>query len=369
MRELIVLALAGGLVAAQQPKPKRGERPQRDELERIEETIPKFTAPVTNILVPVKVFGADKNFLTGVRGDQFHLFDNGKEQRIHVDESLIPISMVIAIQCNSEVDAILPKVGRIGNMIAPLLLGDRGEAAVIAFDSRIRTMRDFTSDPDGIAEAVKRIHSGSLSSRLVDAVDTAERMLRARPADRQKIVLLIGETRDEGSVNRGPETLDYVQANNVTVYLVTMSRVLGKLTAPPPQPAVNPLPPAMTPMPSNVPATPTTLMQTYGTDGARAEFVPLLTEIFKDVKSLLRAPGADMFTVGPGGSTFDFYRGKGLEEAIEQMGAELHLQYMLSYSPNNKEERGWHDIKVEVSGHGDARVRTRPGYWMPSEER
>jgi hypothetical protein len=42
---------------------------------------------------------------------------------------------------------------------------------------------------------------------------------------------------------------------------------------------------------------------------------------------------------------------------------------MLSYSPNNKEERGWHDIKVEVSGHGDARVRTRPGYWMPSEER
>jgi VWFA-related protein len=239
----------------------------------------------------------------------------------------------------------------------------------MAFDSRIRTMQDFTSDPDRITEAVKRIHSGSLSSRLVDAVDAAEHMLRTRPAEHQKIILLISETRDEGSVNRGLETLDYVQADNVTVYLVTMSRVLGKLTAPPPQPAVDPLPPAMHPMPANVPATPTTLMQTYGTDGARAEFVPLLTEIFKDFKSLLRAPAADMFTVGTGGSKFDFYRGKGLEEAIEQMGAELHLQYMLSYSPNNKEERGWHDIKVEVSGHGDARVRTRPGYWMPSEER
>jgi len=256
MRELIVLALATGLLAAQQPKPKRGERGQRDELDHLEETIPKFTAPVTNILVPAKVFGADKNFLTGVRDDQFHLFDNGREQKIHVDESIVPVSMVIAIQCNSEVDAILPKVNRIGNMIAPLVLGDRGEAAVIAFDSRIRTMQDFTGDPDKIAEAVKRIHSGSLSSRLVDAVDAAEHMLRVRPAGRQKIVLLISETRDEGSLNRGPETLDYVQAGNVTVYLVTMSRVLGKLTAPPPQPAVNPLPPAMTPMPSNVPATP-----------------------------------------------------------------------------------------------------------------
>src|SRR5271157_1564134 len=367
MRKLIVLALAGGLLAGQQPKPKRGERPQRDELQHIEETIPTFTAPVTNILVPAKVFGADKNFLTGVRSDQFHLSDNGREQRIRVDESLIPISMVIAIQSNSEVDQILPKVNRIGNMIAPMLLGDRGEASVIAFDSRIRTMQDFTSDPDLITEAVKRIHSGSLSSRLVDAVDAAEHMLRARPAEHQKIILLIGETRDEGSLNRGLETLDYVQADNVTVYLVTMSRVLGKLTAPPLEPRPNPLPPAMYPMPAGVPATPNTVMQTYGTDGARAEFVPLLTEIFKDLKSLIRTPAADMFTMGTGGSKFDFYRGKGLEEAIQQMGAELHLQYMLSYSPNNKEERGWHDIKVEVSGHGDARVRTRPGYWMPAE--
>jgi VWFA-related protein len=365
MRTLTCLALVGGLLAAQQSKTGR---PERDEVGHIEETIPKFTAPVTNILVPAKVFGADGNFLTGVRTNRFHLFDNGKEQRVHVDESIIPISMVIAIQCNSEVDGILPKVNRIGSMIGPLVLGAQGEAAVIAFDSRIRTMQDFTSDPDRIAEAVKRIHSGSISSRLVDAVDAAEHMLRSRPADRQKIILLIGETRDEGSVNRGLETLDYVQANNVTVYVVTMSRVLGKLTAPPPDPPVDPRPPAVYPMPAGVPATPTTVMQTYGTQGASVNFVPLLTEIFRNFKALLSLPAADLFTRGTGGSKFDFYRGKGLEEAIQQMGAELHLQYMLSYSPNNQAERGWHDIRVEVSG-GDARVRTRPGYWMPAEAR
>ncbi len=367
MRKLIALALAAGLLAAQQTKPKRGERAQPEEREPAEEIVPKFTAPVTNILAPTKVFGADRNFLTGVRADQFHLFDNGREQKIRVDESLIPISMVIAIQCNAEVDQILPKVNRIGNMLAPVVLGDRGEAAVIAFDSRIRTMQDFTSDPDLVAEAVRRIHSGSLSSRLVDAVDAAEHMLRTRPAEHQKIILLISETRDEGSMNRGIDTLNYVQAGNVTVYQVTMSRVLGKLTASAPLPRPDPLPPAMHPMPSNVPATPTTVMQTYGTDGASANFIPLLTEIFKDLKSLVKAPAADMFIMGTGGSKFDFYRGKGLEEAIQQMSAELHLQYMLSYSPNNKQEPGWHDIKVEVSGHGDTRVRTRPGYWMPAE--
>ena len=236
-----------------------------------------------------------------------------------------------------------------------------------AFDSRVRTMQDFTSDTDRITAAVMRIHAGSISSRLVDAVDSAEHMLRSRPKDRQKIILLISETRDEGSVNRGPETLDYVQVNNVMVYTITMSRVLGKLTSRPADPPPDPWLPAMHPMPSFVPATPTTVEQTYGTGGNSAQFVPLFAEVLKDIKAIYRVPAADLFTQGTGGSKFDFYRGKGLEDAIQQMSAELHLQYMLSYSPNDKDEGGWHDIRVEVTGISNEKVRTRPGYWMAAE--
>ena len=53
---------------------------------------------------------------------------------------------------------------------------------------------------------------------------------------------------------------------------------------------------------------------------------------------------------------------KGLEEAITDIGKDLNSQYVLSYSPNNKEEPGFHNIKVSVDRPGLI-VRTRPGYW------
>ena len=32
----------------------------------------------------------------------------------------------------------------------------------------------------------------------------------------------------------------------------------------------------------------------------------------------------------------------------------------------NKEEGGWHDIKVTIPGRPDLKLRSRPGYWMAS---
>ena len=55
----------------------------------------------------------------------------------------------------------LPAVNRIGNLIQPHILGDQGEAAVIAYDSRIRVLQDFTHDADQITAAVKKIQPGS----------------------------------------------------------------------------------------------------------------------------------------------------------------------------------------------------------------
>jgi len=110
-------------------------------------------------------------------------------------------------------------------------------------------------------------------------------------------------------------------------------------------------------------------------DAVHALAIPELTrltpvEIFRDAKAIFKAPPAEVFVKGTGGAQFGFYRGRGLEDAIQEMGGELHSQYMLSYSPNNKGEGGWHTINVEVSGHGPRIVaKTRPGYWMAADFR
>jgi VWFA-related protein len=345
------LVLLGGSLVAQQQEPP----PQP----------PVFRVGVDVVVAPVIVLDRDGNYVNGLQPFQFHLYDNGKEQNIQVDVAYHPISLVLAIQANSHVEGLLPKVQKIGSLIAPLIIGEQGEAAVIAYDGRIRTLQEFTSDPDKITQAVKKIYPGSTSNRLVDAVVEGTRMLRSRPPNRRRILIAIGETRDLGSESRTREALLGLQFANVVFYGVDMSRFLTTLTAPPPVPRPDNNPPAMRPLPPNVPATPNTVMQTYGTSGARAEFIPLMVEIFKDVKAIFKDNPVELFTKGTGGTEFGFHGQRSLEEAIQKAGEELHSQYLVSYRPNNTDEGGFHEITVAVSGSFEARkVVTRPGYWL-----
>jgi VWFA-related protein len=354
-RWLLTVPLAAGLFAQGQQdsaKPQTATEP------------PTFRQTVEEVVAPVSVVDRNGDNVDGLRPEQFHLFDNDKEQNIHVDVAFPPISLVIAVQANDRVESVLPQIQKIGVMIEPIVIGDQGEAAVLAFDSRIRQMQDFTSDPAKIAEALKRIHPGSSQNRMIDAVEEAARELHSRPRNRRRVILLVSETRDKSSEARLKETLAAVLLANVSVYTVDISRMVTTVMAKADPGYIDNRPPAMTPMPSGVPQTPNTVMQTTGSLGSSAEFVPLMVEVFQDAKAIFKQNPSEVFTRGTGGEQFGFMRQRGLEEAVERLGAELHNQYMISYVPNNKYEGGFHTISVQVTGRKDVKVRTRPGYWL-----
>ena len=146
-----------------------------------------------------------------------------------------------------------------------------------------------------------------------------------------------------------------------------MSHIIGTLTAPAPDPRPDNTLPAMHPMPGGVPATPTTVEQTYGTNGQRAEFLPLLVEIFKDARNIFKTSPAELYTKGTGGTQFAFASQRGLEEAITEISNQLRAQYLVSYSPNNKEDGGFHRIRVEIAGHPEYNCQAKPGYYMASK--
>lgn len=364
MSRIALLTLCSGLLAAQSQQP---QQPPKTPPPTPESVDAKISVSVENVMAPVLVFNREGNFVSGLRPDQFHLFDNSKEQNIQVDETFTPISLVVVIQANSKIEKLLPEVNKIGNLIKPLIIGDQGEAAVIAVDHRTRTIQEFTSDPDKITAAIKKIYPGSTPSHMIDAVDEGVRLLRTRPKDRRRIMLVVGETRDYGSEGRGRETLINLQLNNVVTYWVDMSHLLGTLSAGPPVPRPDNNPPALHQLPGIVPTTPTSVMQASGGAGSRAEFLPLMLEIFRDVKNIFKTSPAELFTKGTGGNQFSFYRQRGLEDAIQQIGEQLHSQYLISYSPSNKEEGGWHQIAVTIGGT-DYRTQTRPGYWLATKQ-
>ncbi|HLY19522.1 MAG TPA: VWA domain-containing protein, partial [Bryobacteraceae bacterium] len=185
---------------------------------------PTFRVPVEVVVAPVTVLDRDDNYVDGLQPNQFRLYDNDKEQDIKVDVAFPPISMVIAVEACDRVESVLPQIQKIGVMIGPMMIGDQGEASVVAFDSRIRTMQEFTSDPNKITAALKKINPGSSQNRMIDAVEEGVRQLNNRPRNRRRVLLLVSETRDKSSEARLRETLITIQHANVSVYTVDISR-------------------------------------------------------------------------------------------------------------------------------------------------
>jgi VWFA-related protein len=329
----------------------------------------RFVGGVKEVITPVIVTNRDGNLVDGLQPYQFHLSDNSKDQDIHVDVSYQPISLVVAIQANTGVDAILPQVRKIPELLSQFIIGDQGKAAVIAFDHRIQVLQPFTSDSTKIDEAVRKIHAGSSTSRLTDAIGESVRMLSHEPKNRRRIVLLISETRDLGSEGKKREVLFSAEINNVEVYAVDMSRFVDVLNAKqkPQRPDPMPATARQGVLPPNVPATPTTVAQTFGQNGGRAEFIPMFKEVLKDVRDIFVDNPVELMTKGTGGQEFSFYRQRGLEEAIQKIGQELHSQYMITYTPNNPDEAGFHEIVVEISGARGVKARARPGYWVAAK--
>src|SRR6476659_9550790 len=79
---------------------------------------PRIVVSVQEVVTPVTVTDREGNIVNGLQPYQFHLTDNGKEQDIHVDVSYEPISLVVAVQANSAVDAILTQVRRIPELLS-----------------------------------------------------------------------------------------------------------------------------------------------------------------------------------------------------------------------------------------------------------
>jgi VWFA-related protein len=353
--------LACGLLAAQQTA-----RPPEIQPTPAPPEPPAVNFPITvqNVQALVTVFDREGGYVNNIRPEQFHLYDNDQEQNINVDVSYTPISLVVLIQANAHVEGLLPQVNKIGNLIGPQVIGDEGETAVIAYDAHVRVLQDFTTDSSKVTEAIKKIHPGSESNRMIDAVMDGARLLRSRPRNRRRIMMLIGETRDLGSEGRAREALIDLQTANIVFYPVDMSRFITTLTAAPKPERPDPLPPAMHPMPMNVPATPGNVEQMYGTN-SKAEFIPMLLEIYRDAKAIFIANPVEVFTKGTGGTQYGFHSQRTLESALTELGEQLHSEYTLSYAPNNREVAGFHSIRVEVQGHPEVKsIVTRPGYYL-----
>jgi VWFA-related protein len=350
MRITALLCVAGLLSAQDLPKD-----PPKDATDPVIKVSFKF------VLAPVTVTDRDHNFVPGLTPYDFRLYDNGKLQKITEDIATHPLSLVLVIQANADVEKILPSIQKTASVFESLVIGDDGEVAVIGFDHRSQVLTDFTNDTAAIDAAFKKLKVGSYTAALNDATMKGINMLKSRPSARKRVLIQIAENRDKGSEIKPREVLTEADFASVSMYSVNISQLVAALTskAQPNRPST--LPPGAQNLPMGQVNTATTESQMN-----MGNWVPALVDIFDAAKGIFIPDPLDVYTKYSGGRQCGFKNERALQSCVQQIGDELHSQYMLTYLPSNPEEGGYHHIVVEVAKPGLS-VRTRDGYWVAAK--
>jgi VWFA-related protein len=346
VKTLLSLFSISGMLLAQDP-------PKQEPIKS--DTI--FKSDTRIVLVPVTVTDRNGDFVNGLTPYDFELYDKDKLQKITEDITSHPLSLVMVIQANSVVEKFIPKIQKLGNMIEAQVLGESGEVAVIAFDHRFQTLLPFTSEPDKLSLALKKLHAGSSTAAVNDAVVRGINMLRTRDKARRRVVMVIAENQNRGSEITTREVLSQADFANVTIYPIDISKIISQLTSTPVYNRPQAIPPEGRPINQGNIQTSTTDSQTN-----MGNWVPVFVDIFDLAKNIFIPNPLTVYAKYTGGQSYNFASDRDLENAVSKIGQSLHSVYLLSYSPSNYNEGGFHKIVVRVK-HQDLKITTRDGYY------
>jgi VWFA-related protein len=318
----------------------------------------QFSSTVPLVIAPTTVTDKAGHFIDGLTPEDLILYDNNVPVPIQMDGMLYPIDLVVAVQTSENSGAVIDKLGGSGILFAQMLAADAGQTAMISFSGGIRLHQDFTADPDKVTHSLRMLRKEGGSAPMLDAIHDALAMLAKRPAGRRRIVLMIAEKKDRGSNARLAETMAEVQRRNATIYWLTWSPFLQPFTVEP-KTVENTKPEAERIKRPACPWCPEPDDRGVPADVGPGGLLYGIGELAR-----LRLPDLSvLFTEATGGRSLGFLKKNGLEQAIEFIGAEVHRQYILSFTPKTGSAGAYHAIRAEVKNRPELQVRTRQGYW------
>jgi VWFA-related protein len=320
----------------------------------------QFSSTVPLVIAPTTVTDSAGHFVEGLTPADLILYDNNVPVPIQMDWMAYPIDLVVAVQTSANSGAVIDKLGGSGILFAQLLAADAGQTAMISFSDQVKVHQDFTADPDQVTHSLRMLRKEGGNAHMLDALRQALAMLAARPAGQRRIVLVIAEKRDRSSKAKLTDVMTEVQRQNATIYWLTYSPFLEPFTVRPKtmedtKPEAERIKKPACPwcrLPDDRPAPPD-----VGPGGPLYAIAEL---------ARLRQPDLSaLFTDATGGRALGFLKKNALEEAIQLVGAEVHRQYILSFTPKGGVPGSYHPIRVVVRNRPELQVRTRRGYWSP----
>ncbi len=250
----------------------------------------------------------DKGVLvSGLKQDEFCVFEDGKEQKIEFFESQkTPFAAVILIDTSGSMEQrIALATSAAINFLDGLRLDDK--VAIYNFDSKVSMVQDFSNLRD-IAPKVFDLKARGMTV-LNDGIYEAAKLLSNRPEKRRAIIVL-SDGEDTQSGRSATKALKAALQAEATIYTVDMSGI---------------------------------------TDGGKNRM---------QNQSVLKN-----FAKKSGGKFVETPGGVQLREAFKNIVDELGNQYTFGYQPTNARNDGkWREIEVKIK-RPNLQIRTRDGYY------
>src|SRR5258706_3718317 len=318
---------------------------------------------VAEVNAPVAVHDGYGELVLDLQQKDFHVLDNGVEQKIDsFDLGSEPLSAVLVFETSSRIAPLLPAVQKSAILFTQTIIGPSGDAAVLGYDDSVQQLLPFTADHDKIEKTITNLKAGNSGARLYDAMSAAVGLLRDRPTNRRRAIIVVAEASDTGSEIKLGAVLRDAQLSNIVIYSVGLSTTAAELRSPPAQSGPIQMTPPGTfgrpPLPGTV-QTPTTEQQRDG----NIDLLALAVWVVQHATDVVKDRPLEVATVATGGMHQSTFRDKSIENAVDAIGGELNAQYTLSYRPTGSDSAGFHQIKVTVDRPG-VKVRTRPGYYV-----
>jgi len=265
------------------------------------------------VIVNATITDAKGKPVSGLKKNQFQIFEDGKEQPIEFfDSEKTPFAAVILLDSSGSMEQRVSLARSAAIQFLDRLRTD-DVTAIYNFDSKISLVQDFSNSRD-IYEGVFDIKANGMTI-LNDAIYKASEELAKRPEKRRAIIVL-SDGADTRSGRSADKALKAALAANATIYTVDMSSMESGNTR--------------------------ERMQNQGV-----------------LKNFAEKTGGK-FVATPGGQA--------MREAFKGIVDELGIQYTLGYQPTNAAKDGkWRAIELKTS-KTDLTIRTRKGYNAPKEK-
>ena len=305
----------------------------------------RFRSGVELINVTATVTDDDGRFVSGLRKEDFTVYDDGKVQEItHFSSDRVPVSLGIALDASGSMTDEKMSAARaaIDRFIFDLL-GPDDELFFVEFSTTAALTQPWTDDPRQISRAVRDVQPAG-GTAMYDAIATALPEAEAGK-NRKKALLVISDGNDTNSTISVGELRQLIRESEVLVYALGVDGTSRPRTTVRPPVIQLPIP---FPFPGGRGRTrippPTTGGSWPGTGGER-----------------VNADALRQITDDTGGRT-EIVRDFGdLEGATARIADELSKQYYLGYPRTGDKDGRWHSIRVEVENRRH-NVRARRGY-------